>query len=112
MGTLYVGARIENILDRDNGATIPRILVDTGSEYTWVAGATREKLGIKREKKDLAFVMANGQVITRSVGFAIVRVEKAFTVDEWFLPRKVTCSYWEREAWKDSISRSILARRN
>jgi len=39
-------------------------------------------------------------------------VEKAFTVDEWFLPRKVTCSYWEREAWKDSISRSILARRN
>ena len=26
--------------------------------------------------------MANGQQITRSVGFAIVRVEKAFTVDE------------------------------
>ncbi len=41
-----------------------------------------EKLGIKREKKDLAFVMANGQLITRSVGFAIVRVDKAFTVDE------------------------------
>ena len=82
MGTFYVGAKIENILDRDNGATIPRLLVDTGSEYTWVAGATLEKLGIKREKKDLAFVMANGQLITRSVGFAIVRVEKAFTVDE------------------------------
>ena len=60
MATLYVGARIENILDRDNGATIPKILVDTGSEYTGVAGATLEKLGIKREKKDLAFVMANG----------------------------------------------------
>ena len=82
MGTFYVGAKIENISDRDNGATIPKLLVDTGSEYTWVAGATLEKLGIKREKKDLAFVMANGQLITRSVGFAIVRVEKAFTVDE------------------------------
>ena len=82
MGTFYVGAKIENILDRDNGVTIPRLLVDTGSEYTWVAGATLEKLGIKREKKDLAFVMANGQLITRSVGFAIVRVDKAFTVDE------------------------------
>ena len=41
-----------------------------------------EKLGVAREKKDLEFVMANGQKITRSVGFAIIRVEKSFTVDE------------------------------
>jgi predicted aspartyl protease len=82
MGTFYIGARIENIADREHGVTIPKLLVDTGSEYTWVAAATLEKLGIEREKKDLAFTMANGQVITRSVGFAIVRVEKAFTVDE------------------------------
>ena len=82
MGTFYTGAKIENVSDRDKSVTIPKLLVDTGSEYTWVAGATLEKLGIKREKKDLAFVMANGQQITRSVGFAIVRVDKAFTVDE------------------------------
>ena len=82
MGTFYIGAKIENVSDRDKSATIPKLLVDTGSEYTWMAGATLEKLGIKREKKDLAFVMANGQQITRSVGFAIVRVDKAFTVDE------------------------------
>ena len=82
MGAFYVGARIENVSARDNGALIPKLLVDAGSEYSWVAGATLEKLGIEREKKDLAFVMANGQLITRSVGFAIVRVDKAFTVDE------------------------------
>ena len=82
MGTFYVGAKIENVSDRDKGTSIPKLLVDTGSEYTWVAGATLDKLGIKREKKDLAFVMANGQQITRSVGFAIVRVDKFFTVDE------------------------------
>jgi hypothetical protein len=41
-----------------------------------------EKLGIKIEKKDLAFVMANVQQITRNVGFAIILVEQAFTVDE------------------------------
>jgi len=35
-----------------------------------------------REKKDVAFLMANGQQITRSVGFAIVRFDKYFTVDE------------------------------
>jgi predicted aspartyl protease len=37
---------------------------------------------VAKEKKDLAFVMANGQVVTRSVGFAILRVAKTFTIDE------------------------------
>jgi predicted aspartyl protease len=41
-----------------------------------------DRLGIKREKKDVEFTMANGQRVTRSVGFAIVRVDKYFTVDE------------------------------
>ena len=82
MGTFYVGAKIENVSNRNKAASIPRLLVDTGSEYTWIAGLTLEKLGIQREKKDLAFVMANGQQITRSVGFAIVRVNHFFTVDE------------------------------
>ena len=82
MGTFKVGAKIENVVNREQAATIPKMLVDTGSEYTWVPATTLEKIGVKREKKDLAFVMANGQQITRSVGFAIVRVDKAFTVDE------------------------------
>jgi len=56
--------------------------VDTGSEYTWVPAKKLERIGVQREKKDLKFVMANGEVITRSVGFAIVRVAKCFTIDE------------------------------
>lgn len=82
MGSFHVGARIENVVDRSKGAALPKLLVDTGSEYTWVPETVLEKLDIGREKKDLEFVMANGQRITRSVGFAIVRVEKSFTVDE------------------------------
>lgn len=82
MGTFHVGARVENVVDRSRGASLPKLLVDTGSEYTWVPEPILEKLGIAREKKDLEFVMANGQKITRSVGFAIVRVDKSFTVDE------------------------------
>ncbi len=35
-----------------------------------------------REKKDLRFVRANGEMITRSVGFAVLRVDKNFTIDE------------------------------
>jgi predicted aspartyl protease len=82
MGTFHIGARIENVVDRSKGASLSRMLVDTGSEYTWAPEAILEKLGVAREKKDLEFIMANGQKITRSVGFAIVRVEKTFTVDE------------------------------
>lgn len=82
MGTFYSGCRIENIAERSKGTAIPKLLVDTGSEYTWVPATTLEKLDIQREKKDLAFTMANGQQVTRSVGFAIVRVDKHFTVDE------------------------------
>ena len=82
MGTFSVGCRIEHSVDRAKGMNVRRILVDTGSECTWVSAAMLEKIGIAREKKDVEFVMANGQRVTRSVGFAIVRVEKAFTIDE------------------------------
>jgi predicted aspartyl protease len=47
-----------------------------------------EKLGVAAEKKDVAFVMANGTTITRDVGFAIIRVDKYFTIDEVVFARK------------------------
>ena len=82
MGTCRIGCKLENVVDRSKSATLSKILVDFGSEYTWVTESVLEKLGIAREKKDLVFVMANGQQVTRSVGFAIVRVGSSFTVDE------------------------------
>ena len=82
MGAFYVSCSIEHTVRRTKSAVVPKVLVDTGSEYTWISTSILQRLGIKREKKDLEFVMANGQVITRSVGFAIVRVEEHFTVDE------------------------------
>ena len=82
MGTFHVGCKVENHVDRTQAVAVPRALVDTGSEYTWIPSKTLERIGVAREKKDLAFTMANGQTITRSVGFAIVRVDKYFTIDE------------------------------
>ena len=82
MGTFHVSCRIENISDRRRAIEVPQILVDTESEYTWISGAELATIGVDREKKDLQFVMANGSIITRNVGFAIVRVDGAFTVDE------------------------------
>ena len=82
MGTFTIRCKIENVIKREKSAVVPKMLVDTGSEYTWVSAKTLEELDIEREKKDLQFKMANGQIITRSVGFAIVRYDKYFTVDE------------------------------
>lgn len=82
MGTFHIKCKVENVSNRSKSAVIPKMLVDTGSEYTWVGANTLDKLDIGREKKDLTFVMANGQTITRSVGFAILRFDKFFTVDE------------------------------
>lgn len=82
MGTFYTKCTIENPADRKKRAAIPKLLVDTGSEHTWVSGPKLERLGIKREKKDLVFVMAKGQHVTRSVGFAIIRLDGFFTIDE------------------------------
>jgi predicted aspartyl protease len=65
MGTFLVKCKIENVADREKSAVLNKMLVDTGSEYTWVPATTLEKIGVKREKKDAEFVMANGQRITR-----------------------------------------------
>src|ERR1051325_1924988 len=82
MGTFTVSCKIENVVDRGRSVLMAKMLVDTGSVYTWVPESSLEKIGIDREKKDLAFVMANSQQVTRSVGFAIIRLDKHFTVDE------------------------------
>ncbi len=82
MGSFYTHCRVENPVQRSRFAIVRKILVDTGSEYTWIPEATLERLGIAREKKDIIFVMANGVQVTRGVGFGIVRVDGYFTIDE------------------------------
>jgi len=82
MGTFYTKCLIENHIDRKKSIVVPKLRVDTGSEYTWIPENLLEKIVVAREKKDLVFVMANGQQVTRSVGFAIVCLDKYFTIDE------------------------------
>lgn len=82
MGTFYAKCKIENPIDRTRSVVISKLLVDTGSEYTWVPERQLERIGIRREKKDVAFVLANGEQVTRSVGFAIIRLDRFFTIDE------------------------------
>jgi len=74
--------RIVSSLLPEGEAVIAKLLLDTGSEFTWVPERILERIGIGREKKDVAFVLANGQEVTRSIGFAIVRLDQFFTIGE------------------------------
>lgn len=88
MGLFSVGCLIENQQDRTRSVRVSRVMVDTGSELTWINHKHLEKIGLEPEKKDKHFVMANGQHITRSIGFAIIRVGKELTTDEVVFAQK------------------------
>lgn len=57
------------------------MLVDTGSEHTWISAKNLNEIGVRKEK-NLFFVMANGNTITCSAEFAILRLHESFTIDE------------------------------
>ena len=61
---------------------MPEVVVDTGSELTWIRREQLMEIGIEPEKRDRRFVLANGQQITRSIGFAVIRVGEEVTTDE------------------------------
>ena len=82
MGTFYTSCRIENHINRNKSTEVPKLLVDTGAEFTWINAETLKKIGVAREKKDYTFVTATGQEITRTIGFAIIHVGNAVTIDE------------------------------
>ncbi len=56
-------------------------MVDTGSEATWIPRKFLEDIAVKPEKRSV-FQLANGQYVYRDVGYAVVRVKDAETVDE------------------------------
>ena len=81
MGTFTVGCLIKNHVDREKLVKIPRLMVDTGADATWIPRKLLEQIEIKPEKR-MAYQMADGQYVYRDVGYAIVRVGRRETVDE------------------------------
>jgi predicted aspartyl protease len=81
MGTFHTTVLIENPLRRGETKAVSNALVDTGAELTWAPRELLESLGIKVEKH-LGFRMANGRVIHRDVGYAIVHAAGTQTNDE------------------------------
>jgi predicted aspartyl protease len=88
MGSFYIGCKVENHKDQKKSALVSRLLVDSGSEYTWLPEEVLKQIGVQPVKKDMQIQMANGQIITRSVGYAILRVAAFETIDEVVFAQK------------------------
>ncbi len=67
---------------------VRKVIVDSGAEMTWIAAKSLREAGIKVRKKDQPFVMANGQQISRDVGYAIIRCNEFETIDEVVFGRR------------------------
>ena len=82
MGIFRTTLGVESPLRRGVIESLPEVLVDTGSELSWVPGDVLERLGIAREKHARRFQMANGGVLVRAVGYAILHAGGEETIDE------------------------------
>jgi predicted aspartyl protease len=82
MGVFYVDCTVENMAAPERSAVIEQLIVDTGSEFTWIPSETLSTVGVDVRKRDVEFVMTNGEIISRDIGYAILRVNEFETVDE------------------------------
>jgi len=82
MGIFYVDCEVMNVNPPNKKVKVPKLLVDSGSECTWIPEELLKKLGVKIFKKDQPFLMANGETITRQIGCAYVQVGQFKTIDE------------------------------
>jgi len=81
MGTFATGYLVVNVADRKKSARLPNLLVDSGSEATWIPRRVLDSIGIA-PAKSLSFRMANGSLVHRDVGYALVRVGRRETADD------------------------------
>lgn len=77
IGTFRIDVEIENPARPGVREAIPGLLVDTGSELTWIPAGVLESLGVERFRLT-RFRQANGSILERWVGGA--RIYGAGTV--------------------------------
>lgn len=80
MGTFFTECIVSNQVAREK-RTPRRLLVDTGSELTWIASSALRDIGVAPEKTE-SFELADGKTVSREVGFALINAAGRITTDE------------------------------
>lgn len=81
MGVLRVDVDIENHQRPGASCRLRAVQVDTGAELSWAPAEVLESLGITRVKP-IRFQQADGSVLERWVGYAVLHAEGTQTTDE------------------------------
>jgi predicted aspartyl protease len=81
MGTFRVDIEIENPALPGERRIVQSALVDTGAELSWIPSTIMESLGIHRYKT-WRFRQADGTILERSVGVALLHVAGNSTGDD------------------------------
>ena len=105
MSIYQTNIRVANPRETSRESATVQALVDTGAELTWMPTDVLEPVGIARLKKR-SFRTANGQIVQRDVGYAIVRSEGYETIDEVVLGNVATKCCWVCVRWRVLVSQS------
>ena len=81
MGTVRIDIELENRSGHGPRRGVAGVLVDTGSELSWVPAPVLEALGIERLKVK-RFRQATGTIVERWTGEARIHAAGTFTTDE------------------------------
>lgn len=81
MGTFRTDIAIEHPARRGHLHPLADVLVDTGAEATWIPRAVLLALGVAPERIE-RYRMADGRILEREVGFALVHVAGKATADD------------------------------
>ena len=82
MGVFRVDAEVAGIAAPDRFVAVEKLIVDTGSEFTWLPEPLLKEAGVTPAKQGEPFVTADGRTLKRSTGYAILRSSGFETVDE------------------------------
>lgn len=81
MGTFRTDVELENPAQPGVHRLVSNVLVDTGSELTWIPAPLLESLGIRRVKL-WRFCQADGTALERWAGAALLYAGGTVTIDE------------------------------
>lgn len=80
-GIFRTDLEIENLARPGARQLLHGVLVDTGAEYSCVPASVLEALGVARQKRH-RYQQADGSILERDVGFAILRAAGVPTADD------------------------------
>src|SRR5688500_1958237 len=71
MGIFRTKVAVAHLARPDDRRELTGVMVDTGTEYSWLPRSVLEELGVRPERVD-RFRAADGRVLARDIGFAIL----------------------------------------